>query len=85
MITGSIDTLGNPIDNAWLEEQIRDHVVFSGEYYLGHLSFVIAKDMSWFTDDVVDLIDQYATNSFSTQLQQEATLDLKEAIVDLRQ
>lgn len=33
-------------------------------YNLGHLSFALAKDMSWFSVDALGLIDQYSTNVY---------------------
>jgi hypothetical protein len=43
-------------------------IVFHKEYPLGHGSFSLAKDMSWFSGDVVDLINKYKTNVFDTQV-----------------
>jgi hypothetical protein len=34
-------------------------VIFFHSYYLGHMSFAIAKDMSWFTVDVMALLNHY--------------------------
>ena len=65
LIAGTYDKLADVTDVAWLNEQIKDKVVLYKEYPLSHLSFVLAKDMSWFTDDIVPLIAQYATNVFS--------------------
>ena len=56
LIAGTYDKLADVTDVAWLNEQIKDKVVLYKEYPLGHLSFVLAKDMSWFTDDIVPLI-----------------------------
>jgi len=54
-------------DNEWLVTQLQEDVVVHNKVYpLGHLSFALAKDMSYFTDDVMDLVNQYATNSFSS-------------------
>jgi len=39
------------------------------EYPLGHLSFAIAKDMTWFSKDVVNLVGKYATNDATEFLQ----------------
>lgn len=68
LIAGSLDKLGDPRDVEWLYDTIKDTapVVFYHEYYLGHASFAIAKDMSWFEVDVVYLLNQYATNDFAT-------------------
>ena len=62
LIQGDTDRLADPTDVEWLNSQIESHVVFRKMYSLGHLSFTLAKDMSWFNEDVVDLMSQYATN-----------------------
>jgi hypothetical protein len=59
LFSGSLDGLATPADVAWLKSQISEHVVFAQEYKLDHFSFVIAKDMSYFTRDVVNVIQQY--------------------------
>ena len=50
---------------AWLAEQIAPNVVFNQEYALGHLSFTLAKDMRWFKEDVMSVINEYATNDLA--------------------
>lgn len=62
LVAGSGDELGDPKDVQWLYYQIQDTVVFYETYDLGHMSFVIAKDMTYFSIDVVNLIKEYATN-----------------------
>lgn len=59
LFSGSLDKLADPVDVAWMHEQIKEHVVFAKEYHLDHFSFVIAKDMSYFTEDAVNVIQQY--------------------------
>ena len=49
LFSGSIDGLANPVDVANLSASIHEHVVFEKEYHLDHFSFVIAKDMTYFT------------------------------------
>jgi len=39
-------------------------VIFYNTYYLGHMSFAIGKDMSWFSVDAMHILGQYATNDF---------------------
>ena len=56
IFSGSLDGLADPADVAELVEQIKPYVVFHKEYELDHFSFVIAKDMSFFTVDAVNLI-----------------------------
>ena len=65
---GSDDLLANPQDAVWTAYQIGDAVVFYEEYKLGHLSFTMAEDMSWFTNDVMTLINSY--NSMSDQFKE---------------
>ena len=45
-----------------LRRQITGTTVFDQTYALGHMSFMIAKDMSWFSEDIVELVGNYATN-----------------------
>ena len=60
MISGSADTEAMPADVAWTIEQIKDHVVFAKEYQgFDHSTFIIAKDMSYFNNDVVSVIKEY--------------------------
>ena len=55
-------------DNDWLVTQLNPETLVWHELYpLGHLSFTLAKDMSYFSEDVVDLVNQYATNSYATE------------------
>ena len=68
LINGTSDKLSTLTDVEWLYQKISDSVVFRGTYALGHASFAIAKDMTCFTQDVVGVINQYATND-STFLQ----------------
>lgn len=64
-----LDKLGDERDVDWLYDTIKDTapVVFYHQYYLGHASFAIAKDMSWFEVDVVYLLKEYATNDAATE------------------
>lgn len=60
MFAGRLDLLGNPTDVHWLKRQLGDRVVFFKEYELGHLSFSVAKDMSYWTRDAMKLLKEYA-------------------------
>ena len=65
LFIGSYDKLAPLPDSEWLTAHLNpDTIVWHNIYPLGHLSFAIAKDMSYFKDDVMNLINQYATNSF---------------------
>lgn len=59
MFSGSQDLLADPRDVAWTNEQLKDTVIFKHEYYMGHMSFAIGKDMSFFTVDVMSILNHY--------------------------
>eukprot|EP01063_Lacrimia_lanifica_P017659 TRINITY_DN24698_c0_g1_i1.p1 TRINITY_DN24698_c0_g1~~TRINITY_DN24698_c0_g1_i1.p1 ORF type:complete len:398 (+),score=169.02 TRINITY_DN24698_c0_g1_i1:64-1257(+) len=62
IFSGSIDELGNPTDTAALVKDLGRNVVFSREYYVGHIGLGgIAKNMSYFTDDAIALLKKYET------------------------
>ena len=58
IMNGSEDKMADPKDVAWLVPQLKN-VIFSHEYYLGHMSFAIAKTMDWFTVDVMAILNHY--------------------------
>ena len=62
VFSGSLDKLADPTDVATLVERLGSNVVFNHEYPLGHLSFGLAKDMSWFSNDVVNVMNQFSSN-----------------------
>lgn len=70
LFSGSLDALAAPGNVAWLSEQLGDKVVFQQEYLLDHFSFAIARDMSWFREDVVAVLDQYNKPQVSAELLQ---------------
>lgn len=49
MFVGTSDQLATVDDNRWAKTQLKT-VVHYGEYNLGHMSFMVAKDMSYFND-----------------------------------
>lgn len=59
MVAGDSDILGDIKDAVWTRDQITHEVVYFNVIHGGHLTFMIGKDMSWFTGDVMDLIKQY--------------------------
>jgi hypothetical protein len=61
MFVGKKDKLADDIDNQWAHGQMKGDVKFYKEYDLGHLSFMVAKDMSYFTHDVMDVLKQHHT------------------------
>ena len=58
LFSGKGDKLASPKDVNWLKEQLGNNVIFHDEYNLGHSSFVMAKDMSWF-DNVIEIMELY--------------------------
>ena len=57
VFSGELDLLADPTDVKWLRQQLSHTIVFSKEYpFLGHLSFVVAEDMSYYLDDMIPLI-----------------------------
>mmetsp|Transcript_4994 Transcript_4994/g.3621 ORF Transcript_4994/g.3621 Transcript_4994/m.3621 type:complete len:240 (+) Transcript_4994:558-1277(+) len=60
MFVGQKDELATTIDNEWAYSQMTDAVIFYNEYNLGHLSFMVAKDMSYFTVDALYLLKTYS-------------------------
>ena len=59
MLGGEKDLLADPKDVEWTYQQLKDITVFYHQYYLGHMSFAIAKDMSWFDVDVMAILNHY--------------------------
>lgn len=56
---GNQDKLADPADVKWLKEQLKDNVIHFQELDFGHLSFAIAKDMSYFTETCMQIINEY--------------------------
>lgn len=57
---GLEDELGDPTDVEWLRNRLGDNVVFYKQYpFLGHMTFAIGIDMSFFQVDAMALIKQY--------------------------
>ena len=60
VFSGSKDVLADPKDVAWTVSQFpKSSVIFHHEYYLGHMSFGIAKDMSFFSVDLLSILNHY--------------------------
>jgi hypothetical protein len=58
MFVGTSDQLATVDDNQWAKTQLTKVLKFYKEYPLGHLSFMIAKDMSYFKD-VFNMLNEY--------------------------
>jgi hypothetical protein len=58
---GDVDQLADEVDVAWLIDESqsglkKDKIIQVKEYHFGHVSFLMAKDMSYFTNDVIPAI-----------------------------
>jgi hypothetical protein len=54
-----MDGLADPEDVAWLSEQLGDNVVFEKQYHADHTTFVLGKDMTFFSVDAVNQLHIY--------------------------
>lgn len=63
MFVGTTDQLATVADNRIAKEHLKT-LAFYKEYALGHMSFLIAKDMHYFTTDVMNILTQYHSSSF---------------------
>ena len=59
ILSGQQDQMADPEDVKWTVSQLAKTTIFDHEYYLGHMSFAIAKDMSWFDVDVLAILNHY--------------------------
>jgi hypothetical protein len=59
IMSGSADKMADPQDVAWTSEQLKDNVFFNHQYEMGHMSFAIGKEMSWFTVDAMAIINKF--------------------------
>jgi pimeloyl-ACP methyl ester carboxylesterase len=60
MFVGNVDELADPTDAEWARQEIGSPVVHYQEINGGHLTFVIGKDMSWFSNDVMPILEKYS-------------------------
>eukprot|EP00345_Euplotes_harpa_P001757 CAMPEP_0168331882 /NCGR_PEP_ID=MMETSP0213-20121227/8607_1 /TAXON_ID=151035 /ORGANISM="Euplotes harpa, Strain FSP1.4" /LENGTH=416 /DNA_ID=CAMNT_0008335761 /DNA_START=16 /DNA_END=1263 /DNA_ORIENTATION=- len=54
-IAGSLDLLADPTDNKWLSDQFGDNLIYFKYYELGHMGFLLADDMQFMHDVLVQL------------------------------
>ena len=59
LFVGQSDKLADVEDAQWIKSQLGDKAVHYQEIVGGHISFMIGKDMSYFTEDVIGLLSQY--------------------------
>jgi len=59
MFTGKEDILADLTDSRWTRDRIGDNIVHYEEIEAGHLTFMVGKDMTYFTEGVMNLLQQY--------------------------
>jgi hypothetical protein len=60
IFAGLKDVLATPKDVAWLHDQMKEQTVyFDGDLDFDHMTFAIARDMSFFTKDALAVINHY--------------------------
>jgi hypothetical protein len=59
IISGTQDILTTTDDTKWAMSQLGKSLVHYSEHELGHVSYFTAKDMSYFTQDVMEVMRRY--------------------------
>lgn len=54
-IVGEEDKTATPIDSNWMREQLGTRVIYYGSYRMGHLGFMLGKDLSYL-NKVIELL-----------------------------
>ena len=69
IFAGTDDVLADATDAQWIRDTIGSNVVHYEEIAAGHLTFLVGKDMSYFTNNVMSLLQQYHPLPSATFLQ----------------
>jgi len=60
IFAGKNDKLANTTDARWIRDTMnKQAMVHYQEINGGHVTFMVAKDTTWFTEDVMGLIKKY--------------------------
>jgi len=59
MFEGKADKLADPIDAAWTRDTIGKSVIHYEEIEGGHLTFMVAKDMTYWSESVMIILQKY--------------------------
>lgn len=59
IFSGSLDNVTPPEDIKWLSKKLEKQTIYNKEYRLGHISFLFGKDMSYFTNDLMNIMNKY--------------------------
>ena len=73
MFTGNVDILADLTDSRWTRDRIGDNIVHYEEINAGHLTFLVGKDMSYFSKGVMSLLKQYHPVSVAEYYQEESS------------
>jgi hypothetical protein len=58
--SGDFDVLANPKDVGWLNQELKSEIVFSKNYPIDHLSFVVGKDMTHM-NNAIEVLNKYSS------------------------
>ncbi len=59
LFVGTEDELATTTDNEWLHSQMGDNIIHYKEYPMGHLTFMVGKDIDWFFQDAMPLLESH--------------------------
>lgn len=59
LVVAHEDTVATPWDAQWTMDQIGDAVISYEEIAGGHVTYIVGKDMTYFTENVMGLVAQY--------------------------
>ena len=59
MFVGKQDDMTGLEDPRWAKNHIGDNMVYYEEIDANHFSFMLGKDMTYMTETVIDLLQQY--------------------------
>ena len=59
LFSGDMDGLATPEEVTWLSAQLGDNVVFQKQYHMDHFTFILGKDMKFFSEDAVAQLHKF--------------------------
>ena len=59
MFTGSYDPVSDLTDSRWTRDMMHKNIVKYEEVEASHLTFMVGKDMTYWTHDVMNLLQHY--------------------------
>ncbi|CDW78774.1 ab-hydrolase associated lipase region family protein [Stylonychia lemnae] len=82
MFVGNQDEAADAVDNEWAKTQLKT-LAFYQEYALGHSSFFVAKDFSFFTTDVMNVLEKFHPANLTEPLGEPKLISQNEAPINL--